>query len=396
MRKIKDKILQGTTYASTALVVLFLVAIICYILFTGGKNFQPKMFTSDYYETPYFIHAKTESNLFHYEDKEEVFYSSNWGIGIKDTKDLNGKDVIQIVELDNLSPLKNATNKETNEEFVIKKGLLINRITIKDEIGNTRLFTADKGAKAIRDALDTSTILVELYLLKMGGGIRGSLLSTLYLILITLLMVIPLGVITAIYFTEIAKKNKINQFLLSLIDMISGIPSIIFGLLGLICFIPIVSKMTGSGGGSILAGAFTMTLMLLPVVIKTTMEAIMTIPESYKYASLALGASMTQTIFKVILPNSIRGILTSILLATGRIIGESAALIFVIGTYISDHVSLSGQSTTLAVHIWTLMSGDNPNYASACSISIVILIVVFILNLSIKLISLQFDRRRVE
>ena len=154
--------------------------------------------------------------------------------------------------------------------------------------------------------------------------------------------------------------------------------------------------MTGSGGGSILAGAFTMTLMLLPVVIKTTMEAIMTIPESYKYASLALGASMTQTIFKVILPNSIRGILTSILLATGRIIGESAALIFAIGTYISDHVSLSGQSTTLAVHIWTLMSGDNPNYASACSISIVILIVVFILNLSIKLISLQFDRRRVE
>lgn len=396
MRKIKDKILQGTTYASTALVVLFLVAIICYILFTGGKNFQPKMFTSDYYETPYFIHAKTESNLFHYEDKEEVFYSSNWGIGIKDTKDLNGKDVIQIVELDNLSPLKNATNKETNEEFVIKKGLLINRITIKDEIGNTRLFTADKGAKAIRDALDTSTILVELYLLKMGGGIRGSLLSTLYLILITLLMVIPLGVITAIYFTEIAKKNKINQFLLSLIDMISGIPSIIFGLLGLICFIPIVSKMTGSGGGSILAGAFTMTLMLLPVVIKTTMEAIMTIPESYKYASLALGASMTQTIFKVILPNSIRGILTSILLATGRIIGESAALIFAIGTYISDHVSLSGQSTTLAVHIWTLMSGDNPNYASACSISIVILIVVLILNLSIKLISYRFDRTRVK
>ena len=396
MRKIKDKILQGTTYASTTLVVLFLVAIICYILFTGGKNFQPKMFTSDYYETPYFVHAKTESDLFHYEDKEDVFYSSNWGIGIKDTKDLNGKDVIQIVELDNLSPLKNATNKETNEEFVVKKGLLINRITIKDEICNTRLFTADKGAKAIRDALDTSTILVELYLLKMGGGIRGSLLSTLYLILLTLLMVIPLGVITAIYFTEIAKNNKINQFLLSLIDMISGIPSIIFGLLGLICFIPIVSKMTGSGGGSILAGAFTMTLMLLPVVIKTTMEASMTIPKSYKYASLALGASMTQTIFKVILPNSIRGILTSILLAIGRIIGESAALIFAIGTYISDHVSLSGQSTTLAVHIWTLMSGDNPNYASACSISIVILIVVLILNLSIKLISYRFDRTRVK
>lgn len=396
MRKIKDKILQGTTYVSAALVVLFLVAIISYILFTGGKNFQPKMFTSDYYETPYFVNAKTKSDLFHYEDKDDVFYSTNWGIGIKDTKDLNGKDVIQIVELDNLSPLKNATNKETNEEFVVKKGLLINRITIKDETGNTRLFTADKGAKAMRDALDTSTVLIELYLLKMGGGIRGSLLSTLYLILLTLLMVIPLGVITAIYFTEIAKNNKINQFLLSLIDMISGIPSIIFGLLGLICFIPIVSKMTGSGGGSILAGAFTMTLMLLPVVIKTTMEAIMTIPKSYKYASLALGASMSQTIFKVILPNSIRGILTSVLLAIGRIIGESAALIFAIGTYISDHVSLSGQSTTLAVHIWTLMSGDNPNYASACSISIVILIVVLILNLSIKLVSYRLDRMRVK
>ena len=396
MREVKGKILKGMTYISSFIVVLFLVAILGYVVWTGGKNFQIKMLVSDYYETPYFVSCKTEKDLFQYEDEHGVYYSANWGIGLKDTKDLGGKSVIQIVELDNLSPLKNALNKETNETFTVKKGLLINRIIIKDGEGNTQLYTANKGAEALRNALDSSIFLSELYLLQMGGGIRGSLLSTLYLILLTLIMVIPFGVITAIYFTELAKNNKINQFLLALIDMISGIPSIIFGLLGLICFIPIVSKMTNSSGGSILAGALTMTLMLLPVVIKTTMEAIMTIPKSYKYASLALGASMSQTIFKVILPNSLRGILTSVLLAIGRIIGESAALIFAIGTFISDQVSITGQSTTLAVHIWTLMSGDNPNYASACSISIVILIVVLVLNLSIKLVSYRFDRMKVK
>lgn len=395
MRKFKDMLRNTLTYGSSILVICLLLLIVGYIFLTGGKTFNFKMFVADYYEKPYFLTCETKSDLFHLENKNDIFYSQNWGIGLKDTTDLNGKKVIEIVYVDNLSPLKNAFLKENNNAFEVKSGLLINRIIIKNS-DVAALYTAEIGASQMALALDEGIILTELYLLQMGGGIRGSLLSTVYLILLTLLMVIPLGVISAIYFTTLAKNNRFNRFLLALIDMISGIPSIIFGLLGLMCFIPIVSKMSGTSGGSIISGALTMTIMLLPIVIKTTMEAIYTIPESYKSASLALGASTSQTIFKIILPNALGGILTSVLLAIGRIIGESAALIFAIGTYISDSVSLTGTSTTLAVHIWSLIGGENPNYKAASSISIVILLVVLILNLTVKLISYKLDKARIK
>lgn len=396
MRKFKDILRKIFTYLSSFLVSVFLLSIVSYVFINGGKSFSFKMFTSDYYQTPYFLTCESKSNLFTYEDSDDVYYSKNWGIGLKDSKDLANEKVVQIVFIDNLSPLKNVINKETNEHFEVKEGLLFNRASAKDENGDAFIFSANIGAKNCRDNLDKTININELYLLKMGGGIRGSLLSTIYLILLTLILVIPLGVISALYFTQFAKNNKLNKALLSLIDMIAGIPSIIFGFVSLICFVPLISSLSGNSGGSILAGAFTMTIMLLPIVIKTTMESIMTIPKSYRDASLALGASMSQTIFKIVLPNSIGGILTSCLLAIGRIIGESAALMFAIGTYISDSVSLTGSSTTLAVHIWTILGGENPNYSAACSISVVILIVVLVLNLLIKLISYKLDKTRIK
>jgi phosphate transport system permease protein len=136
--------------------------------------------------------------------------------------------------------------------------------------------------------------------------------------------------------------------------------------------------------------------MLLPTIIKTTEESILNIPEGYKLSSHALGASETQTTFKVILPNAIPGILTSILLSVGRIIGESAALIFAIGTAIQDDVSLFKGSSTLAVHIWTVMSGENPNYGMACVISLIILIVVLILNILVKLVCKKLNKFEVK
>ena len=113
-------------------------------------------------------------------------------------------------------------------------------------------------------------------------------------------------------------------------------------------------------------------------------------------SSLALGASETQTTFKIILPNAINGILTSTLLSIGRIIGESAALIFVMGSAIQDKVSIFEGATTLSTHIWNVIAGENPNYSLACSISIVILIVVFILNLLVKLSMKRLNRFEVK
>ena len=230
----------------------------------------------------------------------------------------------------------------------------------------------------------------------MGGGIRGSLISTIYLILLTLVIVTPIGIIAALYLALYAKNNKITKILRSLIDMISGIPSIIFGLLAIIVFIPIVSNMTNNPGGSIITGALTLAVMLLPVVIRTTEEAINNIPKSYKMASLALGASETQTTFKIMLPNAIPGILTSIILSIGRIIGESAALIFAIGTSIQDDINITKGSTTLAVHIWSVVGGENPNYSQACAISIIILGIVLVLNILVKLVSIKLNKFEVK
>ena len=135
-----------------------------------------------------------------------------------------------------------------------------------------------------------------------------------------------------------------------------------------------------------------MAVMLLPIIVKTTEESIRVIPQSLTQASLALGASRTQTTFKVVLPNALPGILTSTLLSIGRIIGESAALVFAMGATIGDNASLTDGNASLAVHIYVILGGEAPRYQAACAIAIIILIVVLVLSLLVKLISLRLNR----
>ncbi|HBE99112.1 MAG TPA: phosphate ABC transporter, permease protein PstA, partial [Firmicutes bacterium] len=174
----------------------------------------------------------------------------------------------------------------------------------------------------------------------------------------------------------------------------SGIPSIIFGLAGALIFIPFINGITGHTGGSIFSGSLTLAIMLLPTIVKTVEESIKVVPASLSQASLALGASKVQTIFKVTLPNSLPGILSATLLSIGRIIGESAALIFSMGAVIGDNVSLLDGQASLAVHIWTCLQGESPQYGSACAISIIILAVVLLLSLLIKLLSYQLEKKK--
>lgn len=396
-KKIKDIIRSVITYLFSSFGFIVLLALVIFVFSKGYKSLSFKMITSNYYETPYFATCKLEnSSVFYLEDENDIYYSKVWGIGLKDDKDFGGNNVVKIVYIDNLSPLKNAVNLETNKTIAIKVGQIVNRIQVKDVNNNSYLSVPLDKAIGMRDFLDKGNVITELYFSTMGGGIRGSLLTTIYLILLTLVISLPIGAIAAIYLAEYAPQNKITNILRTLIDMTSGIPSIIFGLIGVIVFIPFVNKTTGSTGGSILSGALTLSIMLLPIIIRTTEEAIRTIPKSYKSASLALGASETQTTFKIILPNAIPGILTSTLLSIGRIIGESAALIFAIGTAIQDKVKISQGSTSLAVHIWSVMSNENPNYEQACAISIIILFVVLILNILVKLISKKLNRFEVK
>ena len=132
--------------------------------------------------------------------------------------------------------------------------------------------------------------------------------------------------------------------------------------------------------------------MLLPTIVKTTEESINVIPKSLTQASLALGSSRTQTTFKVVLPNAMPGILTSTLLSIGRIIGESAALVFAMGSAIGNSASLTNGYASLAVHIYVILGGEAPRYQAACAIAIIILVVVLILSLLVKLISLRLNR----
>lgn len=396
-RKVKSGGLNIATYLSSFLTICLFLGIFIYCIITGGKSLNFNLFTSDYYETSYFATIEKNDTLtFDLKDTDDTFYSTSWGIGLKDGEDLEKNKCIYIAYIDDKSPLKAAKVEGKDELIVVEINQIIKRVQLTTAEGEDILLTSKSGAKTIAKELDKGIKINELYFATIGGGARGSLITTILLILITLVFSIPLGVFSALYLANYSKNNIFTKILRSLIDMISGVPSIVFGLAGAIIFVPFVSSISSGNGISILAGALTLTIMLLPIIIKNTEDAINTIPKSYKMASLSLGASETQTTFKIILPNSIPGILTSVLLSIGRIIGESAALIFVMGSAIQDNVSLFKGSTSLAVQIFSVLSGENPNYASACAISIIILIVVVLLNIIIKLISKRLNRFEVK
>ncbi|MFQ8583771.1 MAG: phosphate ABC transporter permease PstA [Holdemania massiliensis] len=201
----------------------------------------------------------------------------------------------------------------------------------------------------------------------------------------------PIGIASAVYLSEMAKKNRINMLIRTGIETLTGVPSIVYGLMGVSVLFPITALM-GAKTTNILLGALTMAIILLPTIIRSTEEALLVVPKGLRDASLSLGASQTQTIFKITLPCAMPGIFSGILLSIGRVVGESAALIYTMGTFINDKPGLLKQGTSLAVHIWSVMSGEQPNFELACAISIMILIFVLILNIAVKFLTRRFQK----
>ena len=386
-RKIKDILLNSLTYLFSSFGVLILVLIFVFIFSNGAKSISFDLLKGDYYSESYTLkYDKVNNQTFEYNPINQEFFSKKWGVAFKDSTNLEGEDVVIISYVDNHSPLINMINMSNNQYISVEVNQQITKAIL---VGNNdTVFTvlAKDNAENVAKKFDKAISITNLSLETDGGGIRGSLIATFILILITLAIALPIGICAAIYLSVYAKKNRLTNTLESMIDMTGGVPSIIFGLVGVIVFIPTLNSLIKSDGVSLMAGALTMSIMLLPVIIKTTKEAIDVIPKSLSQASLALGATQTQTTFKIILPNAIPGILTSTILCIGRIIGESAALIFVVGSQVSDSVSVNKGATTLATHIWNLLGGENPNYELACSISIVILMMVLLLNIIVKII----------
>ena len=199
--------------------------------------------------------------------------------------------------------------------------------------------------------------------------------NTLIMVGITLLIAVPLGVCAAIFLVEYsAKGSKIVGIIRMTAETLSGIPSIVYGLFGMMFFT------TALGWGiSILSGAFTMVIMILPLIMRTTEEALKSVPDSYREASFGLGAGKLRTIFKIVLPAAIPGILAGVILATGRIVGETAALMFTAGTVANIPSSLLGTGRTLALHMYVL-SNEGLHMNEAYATAVVLLILVVIIN----------------
>ncbi len=392
-KKMLDILRLIPTYLSSLLIVVVLGGIIIYIIVTGAPAFSLELLTSDYEEHLTTISCEYNPDItFNNPNISGSYFSERFGIAVEDGLNTANEKSIIVTYVDPQSPLNNATMVSGAGSYKVSVGDRLDTIVLMNENNRPTILGVSAGAEQLAKTLDDSVSIYSMQCKTSGGGARGSLITTLYLILLTLIISLPIGIIASIYLTQYAKEGKIKTIITTMIDMTSGIPSIIFGFCGALIFIPFCDATFKTSGYSIIAGAFTMTIVLLPTIIKTVNESLLVIPRHYTMASLALGASKTQTVFKVILPNAIPGILTATLLSIGRIIGESAALIFVMGTSILDDINVTKPSTSLAVHIWSIMQGENPNYGAASAIAIFILIVVLILSLLVKLISKKMNK----
>lgn len=199
-----------------------------------------------------------------------------------------------------------------------------------------------------------------------------SLLNTVYMVLLTLLIAVPAGVGGAVYLVEYAKKDsKAVRLIRTMAETLSGIPSIVYGLFGFLFFVLALNM-----DNSLLAGALTLAIMVLPTVLRTTEEALKAVPDSFREGSFGLGAGKLRTIFRIVLPAAMPGISSGIILATGRVVGETAALIYTAGTVTGRVGSLMDSGRTLAVHLYCLLNeGLYMNEAYATAVILLVLVI---------------------
>ena len=229
-------------------------------------------------------------------------------------------------------------------------------------------------------------------LLRETVGILPNILNTIYIILITLVIVLPIGVGAAIYLNEYAKSKKVVKIIELATETLSGIPSIIYGLVGMLIFVQFFSL-----GTSLLAGSLTLVIMTLPTVIRTTQESLKTVPNGYREGSLALGAGKWYMIRTVVLPSAIDGIVTGCILSVGRIVGESAALLFTAGMA-NEILNLkdallpgnAGSSLTVALYMYAKERGE---FEIAFAIAAILLLLTFVINMSAKLTAKMLKKK---
>ena len=214
-----------------------------------------------------------------------------------------------------------------------------------------------------------------------NGGILPMIMTTVYMVLVSILVATPIGILAAVYLQEYAKQGKLVRVIRFATECLAGIPSIVYGLFGGIFFVVALKLQY-----SILSGGLTVAIIILPTIIRSTEEALKTVPDTYREASLGLGATKFQTLYKVILPSAIPGILSGVILSIGRVIGESAAILLTAGTVAKMPLTVFDSARTLTVHAY-LLTKETGDIQTACGVGLVLIVIVFALNTIAKLVA---------
>ena len=214
-----------------------------------------------------------------------------------------------------------------------------------------------------------------------------AMITTVEITLLALLIAVPFGLFTAIYLNEYAKRgNKLVNVIRITTETLSGIPSIVYGLFGMLFFVTYLHW-----GYSLLAGAMTLAIMILPLIMRTAEEALMAVPDSFREGSFGLGAGRLRTVFRIVLPSAMPGILSGVILGIGRIVGETAALIFTAGT-MAQIPGLLQSGRTLAIHMYVL-SGEGLHMNEAYATAVVLLVVVLLMNSLSALVAKKLTKK---
>ena len=230
--------------------------------------------------------------------------------------------------------------------------------------------------------------LFELKYTSENASVFPAIINTLIMTVLSLLFAVPLGIFAAIYLVEYAKKgNKLVEVVRVTAETLTGIPSIVYGLFGMLFFVT-----TLKCGYSLLAGALTLSIMVLPVIMRTTEEALLAVPNSFREGSFGLGAGKLRTIFKIVLPSAVPGILAGVILAIGRMVGETAALIYTAGTVAEIPSSIMSSGRTLAIHMYSL-SKEGLYTDQAYATAVVLLIVVVLINMLSNFVAKKFTKK---
>ena len=386
-RQVKDNIVKGLIYISSAFSVAILVVIIGFILIKGLPSISLDFLTNDYEDkTTYVTVSQAGTGNTYIEGNQCV--SENYGVTLGVTE-----EGLTVEHIEKDSVLKIGKDG-TGAVYSVKKNDVITKIgsfNAERELKNGA--TTEEILQKTEETLKISDASIKVKVVRKGGGILPMMVTTLYMVGLSLLIAAPIGILAAVYLNEYAKKGKLMTMIHFAIENLAGIPSIIYGLFGSLVFVQTMKLQY-----SILAGALTVSIILLPTIITTTEETLKTIPKTYRESSLGLGATKLQTITKVVLPNAISGILVAILLSIGRIVGESAALLLTAGTVAQIPARLYGNSAsgaTLTFKAFMLMKEEN-DLSTACAIGVILLVVVIVINVLSKLVTKYFLNNKGE